>query len=133
MKTDFLGNGWSFPPEFSSGGAEVEMVSGEEDIKQSIWIILSTSLGERCMLLDFGCELEDFLFEEGGQRLVRDLQEVVYNALLIQEPRIKLDEVKVEDPGTVPGLIHISVGYTVQRTNNRFNLVYPFYFNEAYQ
>lgn len=131
MENKFLGNGWSFPPTFYVEGAEVEMVSGEEDIQQSLQIILSTSLNERVMHSDFGSELSGFLFEEGGQRLINDIQNAVSNALLIYEPRIKLEEVLVRDPGTVAGLVHISIDYTVRATNNRFNLVYPFYLNEA--
>ena len=32
----FLGTGWSFPPAFSTGGADVETVSGEEDIRHAL-------------------------------------------------------------------------------------------------
>jgi phage baseplate assembly protein W len=60
----FLGRGWSFPPAFSRSGAEVEMVSGAEDIRQSLGILLSTRLGERLMQDEFGCDLQHVLFEE---------------------------------------------------------------------
>ncbi len=64
MSTDqpFLGTGWSFPPAFTKGGAEVEMVSGAEDIHQSLQILLSTRLGERVMQDEFGCDLHSVLF-----------------------------------------------------------------------
>ncbi len=131
MENKFLGNGWSFPPAFYLEGAEVEMVSGEEDIRQSLQIILSTSLKERLMHSDFGSDLSSFLFEEGGQQLINDIQNIISNALLIYEPRVKLNEVLVQDPGIEAGRINISIDYTVRTTNNRFNLVYPFYLNEA--
>lgn len=131
MDNKFLGKGWAFPPEFYVGGAEVEMVSGEEDIRQSLQILLSTSLKERIMHPGFGCELNRFLFEEAGQRLIHDIQHVVSNAILLYEPRVKVEEVQVLGSDTENGLITISIDYTVRTTNNRFNLVYPFYINEA--
>lgn len=39
----YLGTGWGFPPTFANSG-EVELVSAEEDICQSLYILLSTSL-----------------------------------------------------------------------------------------
>ena len=131
MDNRFLGKGWAFPPEFYAEGAEVEMVSGEEDIRQSLQILLSTSLKERIMHPRFGCDLNQFLFEELSQRLINDIQHVISNAILLYEPRIKIEEVQVQDSGTDKGLITISVDYTVRTTNNRFNLVFPFYINEA--
>ena len=44
----FLGTGWSFPPEFNPYGS-VKKVSDEEDIRESLVILLSTSPGERIM------------------------------------------------------------------------------------
>ncbi|UII31369.1 GPW/gp25 family protein [Fulvivirga ulvae] len=131
MENKFLGKGWAFPPEFYAGGAEVEMVSGEEDIKQSLQIILSTSLNERTMNSGFGCELSRFVFEETSQRMIHDIRKTVANAILLNEPRIKTDEVQVLDTRLDEGIITISVNYLVRSTNNRFNLVYPFYLNEA--
>lgn len=131
MENEFLGSGWAFPPRFQQGGAEVKMVSGEEDIEQSLKILLSTSLRERIMHPGFGCDLNRFLFEEADQGLASSLGNMVSRALLMHEPRIKVNEVSIEDSEAERGLIHISVDYTVRTTNNRFNLVYPFYINEA--
>jgi len=131
MENKFLGSGWAFPPLFSSGGAEVEMVSGEEDIKQSLQILLSTSLKERIMHSGFGCDLNQFLFEEVDQRFVNDLSYMVTRSLLLYEPRIKVEGVTVKDMDLENGAVHIAVDYIVRTTNNRFNLVYPFYINEA--
>jgi hypothetical protein len=131
MGNDFLGRGWAFPPDFYAGGAEVSLVSGEEDIRQSLQVLLSTSLNERIMSSDFGCELSRFLFEEIDQSLVNDLRSAVTDSILKNEGRIEVDEVGIQDTGTDSGLITISIDYTVRTTNNRYNLVYPFYINEA--
>lgn len=131
MENKFLGTGWSFPPEFHSGGSEVIMVSGEEDIKQSIQILLSTSLQERVMNPDYGSELNRFLFEETNQGLISDIKSTVSDAILHHEPRILLNEVKLDNSDLENGLILISINYTVDATNNRYNLVFPYYINEA--
>lgn len=59
----FLGTGWSFPPEFNRHSGNVKMVSEEQDIEESLRILLSTRLGERVMIPRFGCDLTDLLFE----------------------------------------------------------------------
>ncbi|GAA4274027.1 GPW/gp25 family protein [Aquimarina gracilis] len=131
MNNTFLGNGWAFPPAFGVGGAEVELTSGEEDIKQSLQILLSTSLKERLMHPDFGCDLTQFLFEELDQRFANELSSTVSRALLLYEPRIVADNVSVTNIDPENGIVHIDIDYVVRTTNNRFNLIYPFYINEA--
>lgn len=131
MENKFLGKGWTFPPEFFGGGSELQMISGEEDIRQSLQILLSTSLDERMMSPDYGCNLNKFMFEPANSGLVNELESLVSRAILLNEPRIAVDKVNVKDINPDNGLIEISVDYTVRTTNNRFNLVYPFYINEA--
>jgi uncharacterized protein len=127
----FLGTGWGFPPRFAAGGAEVEMVSGVDDVHQSLRILLATQLGERVMRPDFGCDLGGVLFEEVGQRLVNRIAGLVGDAILYHEPRVKLGALDVSESPTEPGLLFIKVEYTVRGVNSRFNLVYPFYLNEG--
>ena len=126
----YLGRGWAFPPEFGPGGAEVAMVAGEQDIAESLIILFGTVLGERVMRQDYGCELSRYLFEEVDQSLLTSIRGAVSDAILNYEPRIRLDGVDVE-AADVPGQITIGVRYTVRANNTRFNLVYPFYLNEA--
>ncbi len=127
----FLGSGWNFPPTFTRGGAEVEMVSGTEDIHQSLQILLSTQLGERIMQDTFGCDLNVVLFEEMDQGLVNTLTNLISDAILYHEPRISLDNLDVSESDSQQGLLLIRLEYTVRSTNSRFNMVYPFYINEA--
>jgi phage baseplate assembly protein W len=127
----FLGTGWGFPPTFTRGGAEVEVVSGAEDIHQSLQILLSTRLGERVMQENFGCDLTNMLFEEMDQGLINNLSSLVSDAILYFEPRIKLDKLDVSESESNPGLLLIGIQYTIRSTNSRFNMVYPFYVNEA--
>ncbi len=127
----FLGSGWSFPPTFTRGGANVSLVDGNEDIEQCLQILLSTRLGERVMKDDFGCDLHDLLFEEIDQSLVNNLTRMITDAILYHEPRITMDNLDVSESESQAGLLLINITYTVRNTNSRFNMVYPFYINEA--
>jgi len=127
----FLGQGWSFPPAFLAGGSVVEMVSGEEDIRQSLEILLSTSLRERVMFPNYGCDLSSYLFAEIDHELITSLGSVISDAILLNEPRIVAELVEVIQDSEENGLLLISITYTIITTNTRYNMVYPFYINEA--
>ncbi len=130
-RPSFLGTGWAFPPTFIAGGGEVELVAGTADIHQSLQILLSTRLGERLMQESFGCDLTNILFEEIDQSMVNSLTNLISDAILYHEPRITLDKLDVSQDDAEAGLLLISLEYTVRSTNSRFNMVYPFYINEA--
>ncbi len=127
----FLGTGWSFPPTFAAGGGDVEMVSGTDDIEQSLAILLATRRGERVMQEEFGCDLGEFLFAEISQGTISRLRSVVADAILHHEPRIDLNEIDVSDSQAQAGLLLIRIDYTVRATNSRYNMVYPFHLQEA--
>jgi len=126
----FLGSGWSFPPEFSAGGAEVQVVSDVEDVHQSLQILLATRRGERPMQETFGCNLDALLFEEMDQALVSKVTSLISDAILEHEPRVDLSGVDVS-PGAEAGVLRIRIDYGIRGTNSRYNMVFPFYLNEA--
>lgn len=127
----FLGTGWSFPPRFAAQGAYVETVSDAQDIHQSLQILFSTGLGERIMREDFGCDLNSVLFEEIDQGLINRLTSLISDAILYHESRINLDRLEISESESEHGLLLIELDYTVRDTNTRYNMVYPFYLNEA--
>ena len=128
--TPFLGTGWSFPPAFVKGRASVVTVHGTDDIRESLQILLSTSLGERVMRPSYGCDLRIDLFDNLDNSLRAYLRDKVRTAILYHEPRIRLDDVSVQSNG-LDGRVDISVTYTVQATNTRHNIVYPYYLEEG--
>lgn len=128
---DFLGTGWHFPPTFTDQGGGVWQVAGEECIRQSLQILLTTAQGERVMREDFGCDLQRFLFEEMDSRLAGDVAAFVKSALLRHEPRIVVDSVVADADPVLDGVLVIQVGYRIPGTNSRYNLVYPFYLREG--
>ena len=126
MDNEFLGTGWAFPIGLDDEG-RAQMVDGDESVRQSIWMILSTSPGERLMRPDFGCGIHDLVFGVNNVGTANAAAGAVHEALATWEPRIDVLEVfAVPDPGQ-PDLLLIEINYRVRSTNSRFNLVYPFY------
>jgi phage baseplate assembly protein W len=131
--TAFLGKGWSFPPYFLNNGRDVQMVEEEEDIQQSLQILLTTAQGERVMLENFGCDLNRYLFEEISQSLINDLTNMIRDAILYYEARIDVVRIAIDESPESPGVLLINLEYTVRSTNSRYNMVFPFYLHEANQ
>nr|WP_320014348.1 GPW/gp25 family protein [uncultured Desulfobacter sp.] len=130
--TSFLGRGWAFPPEFSGTDRAVKMVSQEEDIKESLWILLSTSPGERVMRPTYGCGLNKMVFETIDETAVTQISDMIERAVLFFEHRITLDRVTVSTEDSRAGFVlQIHLEYTIRTTNSRGNIVYPFYLNEG--
>jgi uncharacterized protein len=129
MTRAFLGVGWGFPIQFDSSG-EIAIAQYDESVRQAIWIILGTSKGERVMRPDFGCGIYDLVFGVNSASTSGKVAQAVRDALLVQEPRIDVGDVRVEaqDNGQTL-LIHIE--YHVRATNNVFNMVYPFFLERS--
>lgn len=126
-----IGTGWSFPPTFSRRSASVEMVTGNRDIRESLWILFSTRLGERIMLPKYGSGLWDMVFQAMTTTLLTRIEESVRTAILYWEPRIEVLAVTANPDASVAGLVSVSIDYEIRNTNARNNLVYPFYLNEG--
>lgn len=137
----FLGNGFGWPP---NQGLASDLPSGpittdtngalvraayEESVRQSVWLILSTSPGERLMRPTFGCEIHDLVFATMSDATVSRASAAVHKALLAFEPRLDVRTVNAT-PGNAGELL-ISIEYEVRATNNVYNLVYPFYLQGA--
>ena len=127
----FLGTGWSFPLRFEPQGKTASMVSDEEDIEQSLFILLSTNPGERVMWPSYGCGLRRLVFENIDASRITEIQDLISRAVLHFEPRIELLGVEVMDSELLHGLLRIHLAYLVRGTNTRHNLVYPLYLDEA--
>jgi phage baseplate assembly protein W len=129
-ENDFLGVGWNFPPDVDETG-QVKLARYEDSIRQSIWMILSTSPGERLMRPTFGSNLQDLVFRINNAGLAGAAASAVRDALAVWEPRIDVLDVNVFADQANPNLLHIEISYQVRATNSRFNLVYPFYLEQA--
>ena len=132
----FIGRGWAFPPAFTkSDVAErprgaVDLSEGVEDIRQSLWILIKTTLGERLMRPDFGCNVEDRVYDAMNASMLSYIENLVKTAILYHEPRIDADTISVEADQPA-GRLDIRVSFIVRGANSRFNMVYPFYLKEG--
>ena len=61
-RKDFLGRGWAMPVALDARTGKVASVGYEEDIRQSMMIILETAPGERVMRPNFGCGIHELVF-----------------------------------------------------------------------
>lgn len=129
MRAEFLGVGWKFPVGLGPTG-EIEMSEYEQDIHQAIRIILGTVPGERVMRPTFGCGIHDMVFTTLSMATLGQVETTVMEALTRWEPRIEVEAVKVSLDEAKEGRLLVGIDYRVRSTNNRFNLVYPFYLRE---
>lgn len=103
----------------------------EVDIKEAIWLILSTAKGERVMRPDFGCGIHDYVFASIDTSTRALMENSIKEAITLLEPRVRLTGVTTSTDLLDEGKIAFSIEYEVRSTNNRFNLVYPFYLTEG--
>ena len=127
----FLGLGWGFPPEFNKYSKAVQMVTAEDDIRESLRILLSTTPGERVMQHSYGCRLNALVFEPITESTITEIKDVIDRAVLFFEPRITLENIQVNTEKANEGLIKVQLDYRIRTTNSRSNMVYPFYFKEG--
>jgi len=125
--TDFLGTGWSFPPTFRKSTQTVDLVKGVADILSSLEILLSTVAGERVMRPEYGANLNELQFESLNTTFITYITEKVKDAILLNEPRVNVQTVAIDELNPEEGLLQLKVDYTIISTNSRQNFVFPFY------
>ena len=123
---DFIGRGISFPIRVDQSGA-IALTNGTADIDASLRMVLTTAPGERVMRPLFGCRIWELLFEPINANTIGLMGEAVREAVGRWEPRITLDDVRIDPDLRDQGRVLIHLDYTVRATNDRRNLVYPFY------
>jgi phage baseplate assembly protein W len=129
---EYIGTGWKFPPAFSKASYTAEMISGADDIKESLRILFSTMQGERIMLPDYGSGLRAMLYENLNNTIINLMKFRIDQAILFFEPRIDVESIDIrqENPEN-EGLVLVDVTYIISASNERANMVYPFYLNEG--
>jgi uncharacterized protein len=122
----FVGRGFRFPMGVDQRGA-IALTSGPEDLNCSIRVVLATAPSERVMRPEFGCRIWDLLFEPVNANTIGLMAQAVREALAQWEPRVDVENVDVVPDADDAALVQISITYRVRATNDRRNLVYPFY------
>jgi phage baseplate assembly protein W len=127
----FLGRGWAMPVAIDPRTGLVASVAYEEDIRQSILIILETAPGERVMRPNFGCGIHELVFAAVDSTTLQRVRSTVEEALRRCEARIEVLGVNVDEAATSEGKLMVELEYRVRKTNQLGNLVFPFYFREG--
>lgn len=130
-RREFLGRGWSMPIAIDAQTGHVAEAEYEEDIRQSMRIILETAPGERVMRPNFGCGIHDLVFTSLDSTTMQRIRTLVEEALRRYEARIDVLEVRVEEAASLRGQLLVEIEYRVRKTNQLGNLVFPFYFREG--
>ena len=125
----FMGAGLSFPLRVNAQTGRFVMSSYEDNIHESLLMILKTFRGERVMRPEFGALAENALFSDLSAEILTGLEESVRMSLEECEPRIMDVEVRAERLNR--GRLDINIAYRVRTTNNLFSRVYPFYVLEG--
>jgi len=126
MSDEFIGRGWAFPLRTDATGG-IAMVSREREIEEAIRLVLGTSPGERPMRPEFGCRIHEFVFASADGSTASLVAAEVNRALGRWEPRINVEDVAVSFDATDAGVLYIDIRYSIRATNDRRNLVFPFY------
>jgi len=122
----FVGRGFSFPMGVDENG-NLRLTQGAENLGSAIWVVLSTAPGERVMRPEFGCRIWDLLFEPVNFNTLGLMDQAVRDAIAQWEPRVEVTDVDCAPDGHDPFLVRIHISYRARDTNDRRNLVYPFY------
>jgi hypothetical protein len=122
---DHLGRGWAFPLNLNVQGG-IKLSYEEQKVRESIWIILRTGLGERVYRPGFGSRLSELAFSPLNTDTLFRIRFYVREALEIWEPRIILTEVRT-DPDPVRGRVDIIINYRLKDFPDIHSFVYPFY------
>ena len=109
------GRGIAFPPHVDAEG-RLAWSEGEENIRQSIEVILKTEPGERINLPRFGAGLRRFLFEPNTVGTRHQIQDRITRALQEWEPRITVTSVEVEEDARDPQSAIATVHYQLVAT-----------------
>lgn len=131
MSNAFLGRGWKFPVAVNPTTGRIAMSEFEDDIRESIRIILATAPGERVMRPDFGCGIHDLVFSTISRVTVGLFESRVREAITKWEARVDIVKLEISTRDAANGKLEINLTYLVRDTNTEFNLVFPFYLTEG--
>ena len=128
MEQTFLGTGVTFPPQIDPATGRFKMSSGPQSVKESIYLILMTQVTERLTRPNFGTETASYVFMDVSLTELTIMRRDLTDSILRQEPRVSTVDITT-DMQAQQGYIMISIDYTLADTNQRDNLVFPFYLN----
>ena len=128
--SEIIGQGMGYPIRVNGRGG-LSWASGDNAIRQAIWIILTTPLRSRIMQTDFGCAIHDFLFAPNSAATRAAVQDAVRDALVRWEPRVDVLTVRASTAQESETVLLIDIEIRIRSNNAALNIVYPFYLSEG--
>lgn len=125
LRRPYLGQSLRFPLQVNHQGS-LDLSAEEQNIRESIYIILLTQWGERVYRPNFGCRLSELMFAPMNSQTLMLMRIYIQEALEVWEPRIIVDEV-IADPDPIQARVDLTINYRLQRSYERRSIVYPFY------
>jgi uncharacterized protein len=89
-----LGRGMAFPPRVGADG-RFAWSEGEENVRETIALVLKTEPGERVGVPEFGAGLGRFLFEPNIPATHARVRDAILRALARWERRVEVEAVEV--------------------------------------
>lgn len=126
QQSDILGSGWHFPLRINERGG-IALAREDEELEQSLELILATPIGSRHMRPEFGSRLHELVFAPINPSTFALARHFVEEAVGYWEPRVELSAIEVEPDPTAPERLLITVRYIIKATHDERALVYPFY------
>ena len=129
INEEIIGTGWAFPPRFEIATGETVVVTGPEDINQSLFILFTTELGERVMQPNYGSAFKTMLFENINEHFKSYMRMVLSRSIAVYEARIKptrLDFIADED---LEGRYLMNLEYIIVATRQKNSFIFPLYLN----
>lgn len=123
---DFLGKGLRFPVSINLNGG-VSTSQYEENVRQSLFVILGTAPGERLNRPRFGCRIHDLMFAPNNPTTAARAEVFCEEAILKFEPRVDKVVCYAEPNPDEPNRLDIRIEYVIAGKNDKRNLVFPFY------
>ena len=126
---DFLGKGVRFPVSVNLNGG-VSSSTLEENVRQSIFIILGTAPGERINRPDFGCRIHDLMFAPNNDITAARAEVYCEEAIYKYEPRVEKVVCTANPNADQPNRLDVRIEYVIAGKNDKRNLVFPFYLRD---
>lgn len=107
--------GWQFPLEVDEITGKIKTTTLENDIKQSIMILLNTQKGERLGHSDYGSELNRFMFEPIHNSLKKNIQKEIESCIRKWEKRVSSVTVDIFESVEQDTTLIVQIQYYIEK------------------